>query len=240
MSRWVGGIIIAGLLAGCQGQVETTPQPIIPLEVQITPALDWLRPTMAACAVENPDLSLTVDSTNLADQTLETADVLLRWTDTNADQGETFKLGEDRLAVIVNPDNPLQEIEISQLAAVYSGSILDWSGFQQGASGAIQPWVYPSGDDVQALFDKNVLPFDELIGTASLAPDPQTLLEAVGDDPLAIGLVPARWLDSTVKAIKITGTAEKDWTLPILAVTSDDPAGPVRDWLLCVQDKIKP
>src|SRR5574340_132062 len=74
MSRWVGGIIIAGLLAGCQGQVETTPQPIIPLEVQITPALDWLRPTMAACAVENPDLSLTVDSTNLADQTLETAD----------------------------------------------------------------------------------------------------------------------------------------------------------------------
>lgn len=233
-------MIIAGLLAGCQGQVSTTPQPIVPLEVQITPALDWLRPSMAACAVENPDLSLTVDSTNLADQTLETAGVLLRWTDADADQGKTFKLGEDRLAVIVHPDNPLEEIEISQLAAVYSGAILDWSGLQEGTSGAIQPWVYPSGDDAQSLFDNNVLPFDELIGTARIAPDPQTMLEAVGDDPLAIGMIPSRWLDPSVRAIKITGDSEQDWTLPILAVTADDPAGSVRDWLLCVQDKIKP
>lgn len=195
---------------------------------------------MAACAVENPDLSLTVDSTNLADQTLETAGVLLRWTDADADQGKTFKLGEDRLAVIVHPDNPLEEIEISQLAAVYSGAILDWSGLQEGTSGAIQPWVYPSGDDAQSLFDNNVLPFDELIGTARIAPDPQTMLEAVGDDPLAIGMIPSRWLDPSVRAIKITGDSEQDWTLPILAVTADDPAGSVRDWLLCVQDKIKP
>src|SRR5574340_1043323 len=240
MSRWVGGIIIAGLLAGCQGQVETTPQPIIPLEVQITPALDWLRPTMAACAVENPNLSLIVDSTNLADQTLETAGVLLRWTDADADQGKTFKLGEDRLAVIVHPENPLEEMYVSQLAAVFSGSTFDWSGLQQGASGAIQPWVYPSGDDAQSLFDNNVLPFDELIGTARIAPDPQTMLEAIGSDPLAIGMIPSRWLDSSVKAIKITGTAEQDWTLPILAVTADDPTEPVRDWLLCIQDKIEP
>lgn len=231
---------MVGLLAGCQGQVETTPQPIVPVKVQITPALDWLRPSMAACAGENPDLSLTVQSANLTDQTLDTAGVLLRWTDTDTDQGKTFKLGEDRLAVIVHPDNLLEEIEISQLAAVFSGSTLDWTELQLGASGAIQPWVYPTGDDAQALFDKNVLPFDELIGTARIAPDPQTMLEAVGSDPLAVGLIPARWLNSSVKAIKITGDTEQEWTLPILAVTANEPAGPVRDWLLCVQDKIEP
>lgn len=240
MSRWFSGLIIVGLLAGCQGQVETTPQPIVPVKVQITPALDWLRPSMAACAEENPDLSLTVQSANLTDQTLDTAGVLLRWTDADTDQGKTFKLGEDRLAFIVHPDNLLEEIENSQLAAVFSGSTLDWTELQQGASGAIQPWVYPTGDDAQALFDKNVLPFDELIGTARIAPDPQTMLEAVGSDPLAIGYIPARWLNSSVKAIKITGDTEQEWTLPILAVTANEPAGPVRDWLLCVQDKIEP
>ncbi len=240
MSRWVAGLLIAGLLAGCQGQPKTTPEPITPLDVQLTPALDWLRPAMAACAVENPALSLTVQSANLADQTLDTADVLLRWTDTDADQGKTFKLGEDRLTIIVNPENSLKEMDNSQLAAVYSGSLTDWSGLQESASGTIQPWIYPAGDDAQALFDKFVLPFADLTGASSIAPDPETMLTAVGSDPLAIGLIPSRWLNTSVKPIKVAGDSEASWTLPILAVTADEPAGAVRDWLLCVQDKIEP
>lgn len=233
-------MILAGLLAGCRVQSSATPLPLVPLDVKITPTLDWLRPSMAACAVENPAISLTVQSADPADQSLDAATILLRWTDAGTENGQTFKLGEDHLAVIVNPDNPLVGMDLAKLTAVYSGAVVDWLELAENTSGVIQPWVYPAGDDTQTLFGNTVLPFDEITGTARIAPDPETMLASVNSDPLALGLVPARWLDGSVKEIEITDVSERDWTLPILATTAQKPEGPTRDWLLCVQDKIEP
>lgn len=240
MSRLLTGLIIAGFLTGCQVQNETTSLPAEPLTVQITPALEWLKPAMANCANQIPYLSLTVQSASQPDQSLDDANVLIRWSDSPAEEGQTFKLGEDRLVIIVHPANSLKEMDRSQLSAVYSGSVVDWLGLSEGSTGTIQPWTYPIGDDAEMLFAAKAIPYDEIIATTRIASDPQAMLDGISSDPLSIGMSPARWLNSSVKSIQISGYTSSDWTLPILAVTKEEPSGPVRDWLLCVQDNIQP
>jgi hypothetical protein len=47
-------------------------------------------------------------------------------------------------------------------------------------------------------------------------------------------------LDSSVKVVSITGGLDENWSVPILGVTANMPSGPVRDWLLCVQNQMHP
>jgi len=240
MSRLISGLILIALLAGCQNQT-TTPLPTpAPLKVDVTPALGWLKPMMAKCAAEFPMLSLTVSSNPQTDQSLEVADILFQWSKTASVQGYTLKLGEDHLVVIIHPENPLKEMDEAQLAAIYSGTLSNWSDLSDSFNGDIQPWVYPSGDDSQTLFDSQVLSYDEIMQTALIAPDPASMSAAIGKDPSAIGIIPSRWLDSSVKLIQIIGYANTYLTAPILAITGEGPGGLSRDWLLCVQDKIRP
>lgn len=240
MSRLLSGLILIALLGGCQKQT-TVPMPTpAPLTVEITPALHWLNPMMAECAVEIPALALTVRSKAQTDQSLDGADILFHWSETASEQGYTLKLGEDHMAVVVHPENPVEEMNKAQLTAIYSGKIVGRSELSDSGSGNIQPWVYPSSEDSQILFGSQVLAYDEIVTTALLAPDPKTMLDAVREDPQAIGFIPARWLDSSVNSIPVVGYAKDELTAPILAVTGDEPGGLTRDWLLCVQGKIQP
>lgn len=242
MSRLLSGLILIALLAGCQNQTAVPMPTPAPLTVEITPALHWLKPMMAECAVEIPALALalTVRSRAQTDQSLDGADILFQWSETASEEGYTLKLGEDRMAVVVHPENPLEEMNKAQLTAIYSGKIASWSELSDSGGGNIQPWVYPSSEDSQILFGSQVLADDEIVKTALLAPSSDAMLEAVREDPQAIGFIPVRWLDTSVKSLPIIGYANSDFSAPILAVTGDEPGGLTRDWLLCLQDKIQP
>lgn len=240
MSRILLGLILIGLLGGCQSKAAVSTSSSTPLKVEITPGLDWLRPEMADCALQTPILSLTVRSASQQDQSLGNADILLRWSESLAGDGKTLKIGEDSLAVIIHPDNPLQQMDDTQLAAIYSGAIGDWESLPGSLSGEIHRWVYPPDDDSQILFDSKVLAEEKIVLTAMIVPDPEGMLDAVREDSHAIGFIPARWLEPSVKPVSISGYTKSDLTMPILAVTDGEPSGFTRDWLLCVQDKIQP
>ena len=68
----------------------------------------------------------------------------------------------------------------------------------------------------------------------------EAMLEAVANDPQAIGFLPTRWLNQSVKPIEILDFQNNDLLLPILAVTKSEPTGLTRDWLLCLQEQINP
>lgn len=228
------------LLAGCQSPQVAPAPTAVPLAVEVTPALSWMRETMAECAVEIPQLSLTVQSTGRFEQSLQDADILFQWTETPAASGTPFVIGADRMIFIVHPENPLQEIDAEQLAAVYSGTVSAWDELTASPSGAIQIWVYPSDDDTQTLFAENVLAYAQITGSALIAPDPAAMLAAVAADPQAIGFIPARWLNQTVKAISVIGYANDDLEQPVLAILEAEPSGLPREWLLCVQANLQP
>ena len=193
---------------------------------------------MAECAQQTQGLTLSVQSIAVTDQSLEDSDVLLRWSNLVPASAAPFEIGKDSLAVIVNLDNPANTLDMAQVKDFYTGQATDWFDAEGASLGAVQAWVYPAGDDAQSLLSATLLADSPITTTARIAPNPAAMLEAVAADPLAIGFVPARWLDSTVRQITMTGIASDQWTLPILAVTQSAPSGATRDWLLCVQDKI--
>ncbi|HAL17756.1 MAG TPA: hypothetical protein DCP32_13735 [Anaerolineaceae bacterium] len=241
MSRVFILALVAGLITGCTTQPSADPAPTpMAVRVEITSSLEWLRPDLAECAQQTPGLTLSVRFNEVEAQSLEDSDVLLRWSNLAPASVAPFEIGKDSLAVIVNPDNPVDTLDASQLKDFFTGQATVWTDPEGAPLDSVQTWVYPAGEDTQILLTTTLLADSPIATTARIAPNPAAMLEAVAADPQAIGFLPARWLDSTVRQISITGYAGDQWTLPILAVTQSEPSGITRDWLLCVQDQIEP
>lgn len=224
-----------GLLTGCQPGLIVQPIPSPhPIVVQVSPALVTLQPLMKGCAVSQGSTGLVLIETPAQAFDLKNADIGLRWGLT-ADAGTyAAQIGEDELVVIVSSQNPLSEISVIDLHAIYTGRLTVWPG--SPADGEIQPWVYPFGDDAQELFNVVILQKDtRATRFVHTAPDPQAMLDAVAANRNAIGFIPRRWLNETVKEIQGNGVSAESMRAPILALSQNEPTGLTRDWLLCLQ-----
>jgi hypothetical protein len=63
--------------------------------------------------------------------------------------------------------------------------------------------------------------------------------EVTSSDPAAFGFLPAFTLDDSVAQVNLTDSGEVySVTLPLLAITTVEPPAPVRQWLVCIQEKI--
>ena len=108
----------------------------------------------------------------------------------------------DGIAIIVNTDNAVRELNLGQVAQIFTGDIRDWSQVK-GRSGGIN--VY-ARDDKSGTFDtfKNlVLGKDKkLYTTRERFEDSKLLSEAVAADPNGIGFVALPFIGST-KAVAL-------------------------------------
>jgi len=240
MSRFFSLVVLAGLLLGCSPQPTIAPPPTpVTLRVQVTPAMSWLRPVMAECAGQTSNLTLTVEETMASAQSLDDADVLTRWSSSNIANGYAMKIGQDSLSVIVNGQNSTPGLDIHTIRSIYAGEQVSPPPSDIAGTGLYQPWVYLNDDDAQTIASFTFLKDISLDQAAKIAPNAQGMVEAVGQNPSAIGFVPSRWLDSQVKAIELSGVSTDELTVPVLAITRDRPEGAIRDWLLCLQDGIQ-
>jgi PBP superfamily domain len=229
------------LLAACQpAQPPVTPATPVILTVQATPALQLLAAQFHACAKEMGNTGVVLLDFSSQNQ----AALTLRWgagsgiPDRTEPQGYAAVIGQEELAVVVNPRNPRESISLSDVQAIYSGALRAWP--QTSPPGEIQPWTYPSGDDTQAVFDANILNNQPASArVVSLAPDPAAMREAVAGDPAAIGFLPRRWVDGTVKALAVEGIEPDRMRQPILAISKAEPQGMEKTWLICLQERLK-
>jgi len=238
IKRFAGLILILALTACQQATLEPSPLPSPALrQIQITPSLNWLRQTMSDCIKQQSNVHLAVIEKPAAKIDPTQADIVLRWGISEVTDKNTILLGWDSLAVIVNPDNPVENITLQNLITIFSGQQQEWANIT-GSSKTIELWIYSEQDDIQGNFSS-------LTGTkmfsqsAYLAPDAAAVLEAVASHPSAIGFVPAHWLTSTVKTLKLDDIPADKNRFPILAITAADP-GPIdQKWLNCMQGSIK-
>jgi len=242
MSRLLAAALLVTLLAGCQTVTpaappspEITPQV---LDVQASPALRPLRSLMQGCAYPLPGFGLNVIE-RPASVMQPQAGLVLRWGAPAALVGFAVQIGSEELVVIVHPDNPLPGISAAQLAAVFALQTRAWDALGSPApqlGQEIHPWAYNPGDDIQAIFEAAIGPIRA--DAAALAPDPDAMRQAVAADPGAIGFLPRRALDDSVKSIEITGLNADALTHPILVLAPVQPAALSRDWLVCLQERL--
>ena len=237
-------ILAAFILSACQPEIQTAPPlPTINIwQVQYTPATAWLAP------ISRRALPTSKGSTSWSANTrpwlldVQAADFSFEWGERTAPPPFAAVIAQDQLAVVVHPSNPITSLTVSEIRDLFSGKRDSWSplvqskcpGCAQDFTGPVTAYVYAPAGEMQ-LAAAWILPGPGAI----LAPHPAAVAAAIATERLSIGFVPARWLDASIKQVKVEGAEPGMLSRPVLAMAPVEPQGAKRAWLLCLQEKIQ-
>ena len=150
----------------------------------------------------------------LAIEELNSADVNVNLTKepSEAEQGLTATtLAYDGIAVIVNPENTVEDLTVEQIAAIYTGEITNWNEV-----GGIDAEIVLIGREAGSGTRDG---FEEIVDVEDACQYRQELtstgdvITAVSQNPGAIGYASLASVKDTVKAIKVGGVAPSDETV---------------------------
>ena len=120
-------------------------------------------------------------------------------------------LAYDGIAVIVNPENTVEDLTVEQIAAIYTGEITNWSEV-----GGIDAEIVLIGRDASSGTRSG---FEEIVGVEDACQYRQELtsngdvLTTVASNPGAIGYASVATVKDTVKALKVGGVAPTNETV---------------------------
>ncbi len=140
-------------------------------------------------------------------------------------------LAYDGIAMVVSPENAVEDLAIEQIAAIFTGEITNWSEVG-GADGEIVLIGREAGSGTRS-------GFEEITGTTDACQYRQELtstgdvITTVAQNPNAIGYASLASVGSTVKALKVNGVTPTEDTVkdgsyeiqrPFVLVTKEDTA----------------
>ena len=120
-------------------------------------------------------------------------------------------LAYDGIAVIVNPENTVEDLTVEQIAAIYKGEVTNWSEVG-GMDAEIVLIGREAGSGTRG-------GFEEIVGVEDLCQYRQELtstgdvITAVSQNPGAIGYASLASVKDTVKAIKVGGVTPSEETV---------------------------
>lgn len=128
-------------------------------------------------------------------------------------------IARDAIAIIVNRNNPVDQLTLKQISDIYSGKINNWQEVGGGDLEIVR-LSRETNSGTHVYFLETVLRMGDK--TSKLLPDPRTLLlpssegitTEVRDNPHAIGYDGLGYVTSEVKMIKVSKGAEGPFVLP--------------------------
>ncbi|HEX2981807.1 MAG TPA: PstS family phosphate ABC transporter substrate-binding protein, partial [Anaerolineaceae bacterium] len=145
-----------------------------------------------------------------------------------------FVIARDAIAVIVNPNNPVNELTLQQISDIYSGKINNWSE----VGGEDRPIVRlsretNSGTHVYFLEavvrlgksdDKTIFSADTL-----LLPSSEGIISEVRDNPNAIGYDGLGYVTPEVKVLGVAAVGSSNYVLPTVESVNNNTYPIARD-----------
>jgi serine/threonine protein kinase/ABC-type phosphate transport system substrate-binding protein len=98
-------------------------------------------------------------------------------------------IGLDGVAVVVNASSSIRALERTQIAALYNGSIGDWSGVGRVPGGPVSLISHERGSGTFDVFESLVLNGQPLSSTVRMLPDNAKIEGTVAVEPNAIGFL---------------------------------------------------
>ncbi len=145
-----------------------------------------------------------------------------------------FIVARDAIAVIVNPNNPIDHLTLEQISAIYSGKVNNW----QELGGEDRPIVRLSRETnsgthvyfleaVIRLGDKN----DATIFSADtlLLPSSEGIIAEVRDNPNAIGYDGLGYVTEDVKVVGVSNLGDERFVMPTIETVNSDQYPIARD-----------
>ena len=157
---------------------------LITWDVQVgdaSTALNWIKQGQAAYALLDYVPSAEFDS---------------RWW--------TTPVGQDGIAVVVHPSNPIANLTAAQFRAVLQGRILNWAEL----GGTNMPLNVVARNDTSsdaAIIQSIALGDRRVTRSARLATTSQAVVDIVSADPGAIGYASMGYLNSSIRAVPLDG-----------------------------------
>jgi phosphate transport system substrate-binding protein len=153
-----------------------------------------------------------------------------------------FTVARDAIAVIVNPENPVNELTLSQISQIYRGDIINW----KEVGGEDRPIVRlsretNSGTHVYFLetvvrlgskTDKSIFSPDTL-----LLPSSEGIISEVRDNPNAIGYDGLGYVTKEVKVLGVGRDSESPYILPSVETVNDGMYPISRDLYIYTRDE---
>ncbi len=224
MKKLIGFFLIALLaLEACQRQpVTTQPPTVTPLIGKLTFAgSTTLQPLIAKIGdtfqEANPQVTLDIAAGGsvVGIQAVHdgSVDIGMASRALSAEEAQginQFQIATDVIAIVVHPDNLVENLTIEQLADIYMGKITNWKDVG-GPDETIIPVAREKSSGTRGAFDELVLEKQE-----PTAPGLRTTVTAgdmaalVSSDVAAIGYVGFGNLEPSVKAIQINGVAPSE------------------------------
>ena len=172
-------------------------------------AQPWLEELFACADEASVTLNVTSDSPDLS----------LRLALPDGWAGSVFQVGTEDLLIVASLASSLGPLTLDQARTIFAG---------QGNS-SVQVWGYASEEETQKMFEQAVMNGRGVTSFARLAVSPSHMIESLSADVNAVGLLPRRWMTDGLRELLVSAS------VPVLALTPSEPAGPVRDLIACLQ-----
>ena len=120
-------------------------------------------------------------------------------------------LAYDGIAVIVNPENTVEDLTVEQIAAIYKGEVTNWSEVG-GNDTEIVLIGREAGSGTRSGFEE-IVKVEDLCQYRQELTSTGDVITAVAQNPGAIGYASLASVKDTVKAVKVGGVAPSDETV---------------------------
>ncbi len=215
------------LLTGCSSSTPVADMDRRILQVYASAAAEpWLE-DVYNCAERSPELlvSRTFD--------IASANLILRVGAFPGLEGVPYQITETEIVILLNADNPLLELGVDDVRAIFTGKIRNWAEVG-GEDAEIQVWGYPAEDDLQQAFNETVLGGGSLLSLAKQAQSPRAMRDAILADRSAIG-ISLRDHYSAEDGV-FSFEMEEKITLPVLIFSLDVDSPDAKKIVACLQE----
>lgn len=111
-------------------------------------------------------------------------------------------IARDSIAIIVNPDNPIDDITKDAIQRIYTGKTINFD-YIGGNDEAIMVVTREAGSGTRSTFEKLVMDKNEITDTAIVVSSNGILRSTVSGSDVAIGYISAGYVDETVKELNV-------------------------------------
>ncbi len=117
-----------------------------------------------------------------------------------------FAVALDAIIPVVHPDNPVSDLTLEQLRGIYNGKISNWKEVG-GPDRRIASISRDSSSGTYGVWVDTVLKGDRIGPRSQLLPSNGAIVQAVSNNPFAIGYVGIGYLRDGLKPLSIGGVA---------------------------------
>ncbi len=253
--NWIAGVVIPAIMltagAALAGNISMNGS---------TTVLPIAQKTAEAYMKEHPDAKISISGGGsgngikaLIDKTTDIANSSRAIKKDEMEQAKAkgsdpveFIVAFDCIVPVVHPSNPIKNITVDQLKALYKGEIRNWKEI----GGADKPVVIISRDTSSGTYEvweEKIMKKERVFPGALLQASNGAIVQAVSKNPNAVGYIGLGYMDNSVKMLSVNGiTGSKETTLnksfpvsrPLYMYTPVKPAGDIKKFMdFVISDK---